>query len=52
MKFKGCEADAVILLDVDDQDERWSSLAFYTAISRAKHLLYIIQKGHDNPPAN
>jgi len=42
MKFKGCEADAVILLDVDSNDERWNSSALYTAISRAKHLLYII----------
>lgn len=44
MKFKGCEADAVILLDVDKEDERWSDTALYTAISRAKHLLYIIRK--------
>jgi hypothetical protein len=44
MKFKGCEADAVILLDVDKSDARWSDLALYTAISRAKHLLYIIHK--------
>jgi DNA helicase IV len=43
MKFKGCEADIVILLDVDRKDERWSSdTALYTTISRAKHLLYII----------
>ena len=43
MKFKGCEADAVILLDVDRRDERWSTdTALYTTISRAKHLLYII----------
>lgn len=44
MKFKGCESDAVILLDVDENDERWSELALYTAVSRAKHLLYIIWK--------
>jgi DNA helicase IV len=44
MKFKGCEADSVILLDVDKTDPRWSDLALYTAISRAKHLLYIIHK--------
>jgi hypothetical protein len=42
MKFKGCEADAVILLDVDKTDPRWSGQALYTAISRGKHLLYII----------
>ena len=37
-----CEADVVILLDVDRNDERWDSTALYTAISRARHLLYII----------
>ena len=42
MKFKGCEADAVILLDVDQNDERWDSTALYTAISRARHILHII----------
>ncbi len=43
MKFKGCEADVVILLDVDSHDVRWDDRALYTAISRAKYLLYIIQ---------
>ena len=43
MKFKGCEADVVILLDVDTNDARWANdAALYTAKSRAKHLLYII----------
>jgi len=43
MKFKGCEADAVIMIDVDAEDERWSGQeALYTAVSRAKHLLYIL----------
>lgn len=43
MKFKGCEADVVILLDVDSNDKRWAdSMTLYTTISRAKHLLYII----------
>lgn len=42
LKFKGCEADAVILLDVDYDDTRWSRRGLYTSISRAKHLLYII----------
>ncbi len=45
MKFKGCEAEAVILLDVDSRDERWNDSALYTAISRARHLLYVIRKG-------
>ncbi len=42
MKFKGCESDAVILLDVNRDDNRWDDTGLYTAISRAKHLLYII----------
>lgn len=43
MKFKGCEADAVIILDVDPDDDRWSGpMGLYTAISRAQHLLYIL----------
>ena len=46
MKFKGCEADAVIVIDVDRDDERWASpAALYTAISRAKHLLYVLYSG-------
>lgn len=43
MKFKGCEADAVILLDVDPNDPRWPDRAVYTTASRAKHLLYVIR---------
>jgi len=43
MKFKGCEADAAIIIDVDRNDERWASCAArYTTISRAKHLLFIL----------
>lgn len=45
MKFKGCEADAVILLDVDSNDERWAErMPLYTTISRAKHMLYILYR--------
>ncbi|MBI4334518.1 MAG: NERD domain-containing protein [Chloroflexi bacterium] len=44
MKFKGCEAAAVILLDVDPHDERWAGAALYTAMSRARHLLYVIRR--------
>jgi len=44
MKFKGCEANAVILLDVDKNDPRWDANRLYTAASRAKHLLFIIHK--------
>jgi len=43
MKFKGCEADAVILLDVDPSDPRWADRAVYTTASRAKHLLYVVR---------
>lgn len=43
MKFKGCEADAVILLDVDPSDERWSDRDIYTTASRARHLLYVVR---------
>ncbi|MCB9210927.1 MAG: NERD domain-containing protein [Ignavibacteriales bacterium] len=42
MKYKGLESDVVILLDVDANDLRWKrKSALYTAMSRAKHLLYI-----------
>jgi len=45
MKYKGCESDVVILLDVDDTDKRWNREgAMYTAMSRAKHLLYVVEK--------
>ncbi|HPN85155.1 MAG TPA: AAA family ATPase, partial [Victivallales bacterium] len=44
MKFKGCEADAVILLDVSESDPRWNKEALCTAISRAKYVLHIIRK--------
>ncbi len=45
MKFKGCEADAVILLDVDPNDPRWSERAIYTTASRARHILYVVRSG-------
>jgi len=44
MKFKGCESDIVILLDVDKNDPRWDNNGIYTAASRAKNLLYVIIK--------
>ena len=43
-KFKGCEADAVILLDVDKNEDRWTPYDLYTAMSRAKFVLYILYK--------
>jgi len=42
MKYKGLESDVVILLDYEDG--RWDEPGTkYTAISRAKHLLYILK---------
>jgi len=43
MAYKGCEADAVILLDVDPADPRWNQDGLYTAMTRARQLLAIIQ---------
>ena len=45
MKFKGCEAKVVILLDVDESDSRWRKEGMYTAMSRAVHQLIILRKG-------
>jgi DNA helicase IV len=44
MCFKGCEADAVILIDIDLKDKNWNRSALYTAVSRAKFLLYVLYK--------
>ena len=44
MAFKGCEADAVILLDVDPKDERWDKMGLYTAMTRARHLLGVVRR--------
>lgn len=45
MKYKGCDSDVVILVDVDETDPRWNTnMAKYTAYSRAKHLLFIVNK--------
>ena len=44
MKFKGCEAKVVILLDVDEQDPRWNASGMYTAMSRAIHKLVVLRK--------
>ena len=42
MAFKGCESNAVILLDVDPGDKRWHNQGLYTAMTRARHLLGIV----------
>ncbi|HBJ96804.1 MAG TPA: hypothetical protein DDZ11_10465 [Lentisphaeria bacterium] len=45
MKYKGCESKVVILLDVDENDERWKNRhGIYTAMSRAMHQLIILHK--------
>lgn len=44
MKFKGCEASIIILLDVDAADPRWNDTGLYTAMSRAMHQLIILRK--------
>ncbi len=49
MKFKGCEANAVILLDVDPDDPRWNVAGLYTAMSRAIHKLIILQPPDAKP---
>ena len=45
MKFKGCDAGVVILLDVDETDPRWNRTGLYTAMSRAMHRLIILKTG-------
>ncbi len=42
MKFKGCESDIVIMVDVNPNDKRWGKNSLYTAISRACLVLYIL----------
>ena len=44
--FKGLEADVVVLADVDPEDERCSRNWRYVAASRAKHRLFVLEKGH------
>ena len=43
MKYKGCEAKVVILLDVTPADPRWNARGLYTAMSRAIHKLIILR---------
>ena len=43
MKYKGCEAKVVILLDVTPADPRWNARGLYTAMSRAVHKLIILR---------
>ncbi|RMF92410.1 MAG: DUF2075 domain-containing protein [Candidatus Schekmanbacteria bacterium] len=45
LRYKGCESPAVILLDVDPSDDRWSDNGLYTAISRARTILNVLRRG-------
>lgn len=46
MRFKGCESDAVICIDVDtERDDRWATRErLYCAMSRARILLYVLYR--------
>jgi DNA helicase IV len=44
-RFKGLESDVVIMLDVDPEDPRCDRHARYVAASRARHRLYVFEKG-------
>ncbi len=44
MKYKGCESDVVILIDIAEDDIRWEQKGLCAAISRAKHMLCVIRK--------
>lgn len=44
--FKGMEADIVILVDVDPEDERCTADHRYVAASRAKLRLHVFEKGN------
>ena len=44
-RFKGLEADAIILIETDTSDTLRSRANRYVARSRAKHLLTIIEVG-------
>lgn len=42
MRFKGCESNTLILIDVDPNSEDWEQRKLYTATSRAANRLIII----------
>ena len=43
-KFKGLEADVVILIDIDPADALCTPAMRYVAASRARHLLYVFSR--------
>ena len=44
MKFKGCEAKVVVLMDVNESDARWGCAGLYTAMSRAVRQLVVLER--------
>lgn len=44
--FKGLEADVVIMINIDPDDERCNRNARYVAASRACHRLYVFARGN------
>jgi len=44
-RFKGLEADVVLLVDQDPDDSECSSMQRYVAASRARNLLVVFSKG-------
>jgi len=43
-RFKGLEADVVLLCDVDGEGPRCSNRSLYVAASRARHRLYVLAR--------
>ncbi|MGQ9704989.1 MAG: hypothetical protein ACUVS1_10540, partial [Actinomycetota bacterium] len=50
-RFKGLESDVVIFCDMDGRFPIHNPLDQYVAVSRAKHLLYIVHDREWKPPA-
>ncbi len=49
-RFKGLEADAIIVCDVDGAPPNCDSYHQYVSMSRAKHLLFIVHSDGWRPP--
>jgi len=50
-RFKGLESDVVIFCDMDGRFPIHNPLDQYVAVSRAKHLLYVVHDREWKPPA-
>ena len=44
-RFKGLEADVLLLIDQDRDDSECTAVHRYVAASRARHLLVVFTKG-------